>query len=172
MAVDSKDLVTGAALVTAVVCAVGWLHTHQTVRDLQRTQISDALDPIIEMLNENGAIAQGLRSAPYAEGDNDFVSAYVIKIRRDGVPKHSAMKQRIDRLNNNNTAILALLAKYSTHARAPAFKASAEQFRDYAISLRDRWQSVPEVFMAGGNLSTAGPLFPENLPQAIEAETQ
>jgi hypothetical protein len=170
--VDSKKLVTGAALVAAVVCAVGWLHTQQTVRDLQRTQVSDALDPITEMLKENAAITQQLRRVPYIEGDADFVGAYVIQIRRDGVPKHSDMKQRIDRLVNNNTAILALLAKYSTHARTPEFKASAERFRDYAISLRDRWQSVPEVFMAGGNLPTAGPLFPENLPQAIKAETQ
>jgi hypothetical protein len=170
--VDSKKLVTGAALVAAVVCAVGWLHTQQTVRDLLRTQVSDALDPITEMLKENAAIAQELRNAPYAEGDNDFVSAYLIKIRRDGVPKHSDMKQRIDRLNNNNTAILALLAKYSTHAKAPTFKASAERFRDYGISLRDRWQSVPEIFMAGGNLPAAGPMFPAEFLHAIETEAR
>jgi hypothetical protein len=167
---DSRKLVTGAALVAAVVCAVGWLHTQQTVRDLQRMQVSDALNPITEMLKENAATTEELRSAPYAEGDNDFVSAYMIKIRRDGVPKHSDMKQRIDRLNNNNTAILALLAKYSTHARTPEFKASAERFRDYAISLRDRWQSLPEVFMAGGNLPAAGPMFPADFPQTVRAE--
>jgi hypothetical protein len=68
--VDSKKLFTGAALVAAVICTVGWLHTQQTVRDLQRMQVSDALDPITEMLKENAAIAQELRRAPYAEGDN------------------------------------------------------------------------------------------------------
>jgi hypothetical protein len=170
--VDSRNLVTGAALAAAVVCAVGWLHTYQTVRNLQRTLVSDALDPITEMLKENGAIAQELRGALYTEGDNDFVSAYMIKIRRDGVPKHSDMKQRIDRLVNNDTAILALLAKYSTHARTPEFKVSAERFRDYAISLRDRWQSVPEIFMAGGNLSVVGPMFPAEFSQAVAAEGQ
>jgi hypothetical protein len=171
-AVDSRTLVTGAALVAAVVCAVGWFHTQQTVRDLRRTQVSDALDPITEMLKENAAITQQLRNVPYTEGDTDFVSAYLIQIRRDGVPKHSDMKQWIDRLNNNNTAILALLAKYSAHARTPAFRASAERFRDYAISLRDRWQSVPEIFMAGGNLPVAGPLLPANFPQAVAAEAE
>jgi hypothetical protein len=170
--VDSKKLVTGAALAAAVVCAVGWLHTLQTVRELRRTQVSDALDPITEMLKENAAIAQELRGAPYAEGDNDFVSAYLIKTRRDGVPRYSTMKQRIDRLNSNNTAILALLAKYSTHARTPEFKASAERFRDYAISLRDRWQSVPEIFMAGGNLPVAGPLLPTDFGSVIAAEAR
>lgn len=167
---DSRKLVTGAALVAAVVCAAGWFHTQQTVRDLQRTQVSDALDPITEMLKENAAIVQELRRVPYAEGDNDIVSAYLIKIRRDGVPKHSDMKQRIDRLNNNNTAILALLAKYSTHARTPAFRASAERFRDYAISLRDRWQSVPEIFMAGGNLPAAAPPYPADFDHAVATE--
>ncbi len=171
-AVDSKKLVTGAALVAAVVCAVGWLLTQHTVRDLQRTQVTDALDPITEMLQENAAIAQELRGAPYAEGDNDVVNAYMIKIRGDGVPQHSDMKQRIDRLVNNNTAILALLAKYSTHTRTPAFRASAERFRDYAISLRDRWQSVPEIFMAGGNLPAAGPMLPADFPQEIAAEAR
>ena len=132
--------------------------------------IADTLDPITEMLKENAALAQELRSPPYAEGDNDFVSAYLIKIRRDGVPKYSDMKRRIDRINNNNTAILALLAKYSTHAKTPAFKAWTERFRDYAISLRDRWQSLFEIFMAGGNLSVAAPPFPVDFSQAITAE--
>lgn len=163
-------LVTGVALVLTVVCAAGWLHTQQTVRNLQRTQISDALDPITEMLKENTAIAKELRRAPYAEGDNDFVSAYMVKIRRDGVGRHSDMKQRIDQIVNDNTAILALLAKYSTHAKTPAFKASCERFRGYAISLRSRWQSVLEIFMAGGNLPVASPPPPPEFEQALIAE--
>jgi hypothetical protein len=170
--VAPKNFVTIVAVAAAVICAWGWLHTNQALRDVQRAQISDSLDPISEMLKENTAITQELAVEPFTEGDNDIVSAYLIKIRRDGVPKHSDMKQRIDRINNNNTAILALLAKYSTHARTSGFKALAERFRDYAISLRDRWQSVPEVFMAGGNLPVAGPLFPAEFPQAIAVETR
>ena len=138
---------------------------------MQRAQVLDSLDPISEMLKEDAAITQELGAGPFTEGGNDIVSAYLIKIRRDGVPKRSDMKQRIDRINNN-TAILALLAKYSTHARTPGFKASAERFRDYAVSLRDRCQSAPEVFMAGGNLPAGGPLFPAEFPQAIAAETR
>ena len=167
---NSQNMLSTGAFAVAVICAVGWFHAHQTIRTLQRTYVSDTLDPISEMLKENAAITQELSAAPFAEGDNDFVSAYLIKIRRDGVPKHSDMKQRIDRINNNNTAILALLAKYSAHARTPAFKASAERFRDYAISLRDRWQSVPEIFMAGGNLPAAGPMFPADFSQTARTE--
>lgn len=164
-----KNFVT-VAIVAALICAVGWFHEHQLLRQARQTVISDTLDPVSEMLKENAAITQELRSASYAEGDNDFVSAYLIKIRRDGVPKHSDMKQRIDRINNNNTAILTLLAKYSTHAKAPEFRASAEQFRDYAISARDRWQSVPEIFMAGGNLPAAAPPFPKDFDKSLQTE--
>lgn len=168
----SGNVATVIALAAALICAIGWFHEHQLLREVRQTLISDTLDAVSEMLKENATLTQELRSAPYAEGDNDFVSAYLIKIRRDGVPKHSDMKQRIDRLNNNNTAILALLAKYSTHAKTPEFKASAERFRDYAVSLRDRWQSVPEIFMAGGNLPAAGPMFPGEFSAAIAAETR
>ena len=165
-------VITVVASVAALICAAGWFHEHQMLRAARQALFSDTLDPVAEMLKENAAITQELRSPPYAEGDTDFVSAYLVKIRRDGVPKHSDMKQRIDRINNNNTAILALLAKYSTHANTPAFRASAERFRDYAISLRDRWQSVPEIFMAGGNLPAAGPLFPADFRQTVATEAQ
>jgi hypothetical protein len=168
--VDSKSLLPVAALVAALICAGGWYYEHRELREVRHAMIVDTLDPIAEMLKENAAVTRELQAAPYAEGDNEFVSAYLIKIRREGVPKHSDMKQRIDRLNNNNTSILALLAKYSTHARTVAFKASAEQFRDYAISLRDRWQSVPETFMAGGNLPVAAPPFPTAFDSALRAE--
>ena len=168
----SGNVATVIALAAALICPIGWFHEHQLLREVRQTLISDTLDPVSEMLKENATLTQELRSAPYAEEDHDFVSAYMIKIRHDGVPKHSDMKQRIDRLVNNNTAMLALLAKYSTHAKTAAFRGSAERFRDYAISLRDRWQSVPEIFMAGGNLRAVGPLFPSDFPEAIAAEAR
>jgi hypothetical protein len=161
-------MVSIVAVAAALICAGGWFHTHQKLRDVRQAQVADTINPIAEMLKENSTLTKELEAAPFAEGDNQFVSAYLIKIRRDGVPKHSDMKQRIDRLVNNNTAILALLAKYSTHARTPAFRASAERFRDYAISLRDRWQSVPEIFMAGGNLPVTAPLFPADFSQDVQ----
>ena len=92
------------------------------------------------------------------------------RIRHDGVPKNGVMKQRIDALVNNNTMILAYLSKYASHARTPAFKVAADQFRDYAISFRDRWQSAFEIFMAGGNLPVAGPGFPAGFKDQVMAE--
>src|SRR6516162_765393 len=167
---DRRNLLTIAAVVVAVVCAGGWFHANQRLRDVKQAQVVDTLNPIEEILNENASLTKELEAAPYAEGDSQFVSAYLIKIRRDGVPKHSDMKQRIDRIVNNDTAMLALLAKYSGHARTPAFKASAERFREYAISLRDRWQSVPEIFMAGGNLPAAAPPYPSEFGRVVVSE--
>jgi hypothetical protein len=164
------NLVTAIAVAVALACAGGWLQEHRTVRELQRAQVYDTLGPVAEMLRENARITQELRAATNADGNADLASAYLVEIRRDGVPKHSDMKQRIDRINNNNTAVLALLSKYSEHAKASAFKASEERFRDYAISLRDRWQSVPEIFMAGGNLAVAAPPFPAEFSDALTAE--
>jgi len=167
---DRRNVLAITGFAVAVVCAVGWFHAHLRLHDVRQAQVADTLNPIAEILKENTAITKELEAAPFAEGDNQFVSAYLIKIRRDGVPKHSDMKQRIDRIVNNNTAILALLAKYSPHARTPALKASAERFRDYAISLRDRWQSVPEIFMAGGNLPVAAPPFPADFASVVSSE--
>ena len=167
-----RDILTGVGIGIAVICAIGWFHEHRELGVARQTLVADTLDPIAEMLKENEAISRELESGDYAEPGNDFVSAYLLKIRRDGVSKHSDMKQRIDRVINNNTAILALLAKYSNHARTPAFKAAAERFRDYAISLRDRWQSLSEIYMAGGNLPAAGPMFPEDFSTVLAAEAR
>jgi hypothetical protein len=167
-----SNILAGVAVGIALISAIGWFHEHRELGVARQTLVADTLDPIAEMLKENEAISGELESGDYAEPGNDFVAAYLLKIRRDGVSKHSEMKQRIDRVINNNTAILALLAKYSTRARTPAFKASAERFRDYAISLRDRWQSLPEIYMAGGNLPATGPMFPAEFSAVLGAEAR
>jgi hypothetical protein len=165
-----RNILAVVAIVSALICAGGWLRAQQELREARQTSVADTLDPIREMLKENAVITGELQGAEYAGPGDEFVGAYLSRIRHDGVPKLSGMKQRIDRLIDNDTAILALLAKYSTHARTPAFRASAERFRDYAISLRDRWQSVPEIFMAGGNLPAAAPPYPADFERALASE--
>jgi hypothetical protein len=169
---DKKNLTAALSIALALICAGGWFHEREKLAETKRTFVADTLDPVSEMLKENAAISHELEDADYPEPGVGFIAAYLIKIRRDGLPKHSDMKQRIDRMNNNNTAILALLAKYSTHAKAPAFKASVERFRDYAISLRDRWQSVPEIFMAGGNLPIGAQILPPGFARIVDSERE
>ncbi len=128
------------------------------------------LHPIAALLAENRKMVAELATNPQVESESTMLETYLAGIRRDGVPVHSAVKQRIDRLVDNNTVILALLSKCAPHAQSPRLAASTEQFRTYAISLRDRWHSLFEIFMTGGHLPKAGPEFPATLVEAISEE--
>jgi hypothetical protein len=68
---------------------------------------------------------------------------------RKSVPKHVDMKQKLDQLAENNTAIVTLINAYAWHAKTPAFTSEGDKFRNYASAWRDRWNSVMEIFMAG-----------------------
>jgi hypothetical protein len=161
-------LVPGLVLFVAAIAFAGiWHHMRQGLR---RCEVEDALQPIASLLEDNRKIVESLKRDGLVESESAILDTYLQDIRRDGVPKYSAMKQRIDTLANNNAAILALLSKYAAHARTPAFRAQADKFRDYAISFRDRWQSVFEIFMAGGNLPTDAPAVPPEFSTAVSNE--
>lgn len=163
-------IAAGIAVLIAAFSLGGWYRGESAFRDAGRRQALDGLEPARELLAENASLTRELQSPPYAQGDADFVSGYLALARRDGMVKHSAMKVRIDRLVNNNTSILALLGAYMPRARTAGLKAWTERFREYAIAQRDRWQSVPETFMAGGNLPAAAPALPAQLAEALRAE--
>lgn len=46
------------------------------------------------------------------------------------------------------------------------------EFRNYASAWRDRWNSVMELFMAGGNYAASGVPFPKGFPEAVQLEIQ
>jgi hypothetical protein len=50
---------------------------------------------------------------PFTEKDAGILASYLTKIRRDGVAKHADMKQRLDQLAENNTALVTLIKAYS-----------------------------------------------------------
>jgi len=81
------------------------------------------------------------------------------------------VKQRLDQLAENNTAIVTLVKAYAPHAKTLAFTTEADKFRNYASAWRDRWNSVMELFMAGGNYAASGVPFPKGFPEAVQAET-
>ena len=80
------------------------------------------------------------------------------------------MKQQLDQLAENNTAIVTLIKAYAPHARTAAFTSEADKFRNYASAWRDRWNSVMEIFMAGGNYAASGVPFPSGFPAAVAVE--
>jgi hypothetical protein len=159
-----------AALI-AVVAAVGFgSHEYQSLAATRSQFVLGELQPLAPLLKENQAILQELQSEFFTEKDSGVLESYLAKIRRDGVAKHADIKQRLDTLAENNTTIVALIKVHAPHARTSAFTTESDKFRNYASAWRDRWNSVMEIFMAGGNYAAAGVPFPAGFPAAVDAE--
>ena len=158
-----------AAAIVAAAAALGGSWYWSEAR-LHAYAVSESLRPAQLLLQENMGILQALKNGNYAESESQLFDAYLARIRKDGVPASGGMRQQIDQLVNNNTLILALLSQYAPQAHSPAFRASVDRFRDYAIPFRDRWQTVFEIFMAGGHLPAAGPSLPPEVAQAVAEE--
>ena len=159
----------GAAALLAVAIAIFGVGYHAR-QEMRKHEVEDILQPIAVRLEDNRNIVESLKRDGLADSESAIPDTYLQRIRKDGVPKNSAMKQRIDRLVDNNTAIVTLLSTYTTRARTLEFRVAAEKYRDYANSFRDRWQSVFEVFMAGGNLPPVGAAFPVELAGTVSVE--
>ena len=143
---------------------------HFEARELRRCQIDTGLAPVAALLLKNQEIRGALAADGYSGTEAAIIERYLADIRRDGVPKHAATQRKLDALIDNNTVIVALLANGAASARTSQLKVQAQQYRDYAKSLRDRWHSTFEVFMAGGNLPAAGPERPSGIAAAVNGE--
>ncbi|MGO9933733.1 MAG: hypothetical protein ACLPV8_18240 [Steroidobacteraceae bacterium] len=170
MSSKTVQILLAALAVVALVATGGWYRASSALRDSRAHLVTSTLEPIALLLKENQALAKELQSEPFIEKNAGILGSYLAKIRRDGVPQHADMKQRLDQLAQNNTAIVTLIKAYTPQARTPAFSAEADKFLNYAIAWRDRWNSVMELFMAGGNYPAAGVPFPNGLPDAVQAE--
>jgi hypothetical protein len=159
-----------ALLVVALIAASAWYHAHQTLDEMCSQGVGPFMDPILVRLEENQGLIKELQTGPFAEQDSGILESYLAKIRRDGVSKNAAMKQRLDQLAENNTAIVALIQAYSPHAKTTAFTTEADKFRNYASAWRDRWNSVMEIFMAGGNYPASEIPFPKGFEEAVKVE--
>ena len=160
-----------AALAILVLLLAGaWYHVDGDLRASRKQQTARLLIPVAELLKENHALIAELRAEPFTEKDASILEAFLIKIRRDGLTKNAAMKQRLDTLAENNATAVALLTAYLPQAKAPKFAEQADRFRTYAITWRDRWNSTFEIFMNGGNLPVSGPEFPDGFQQTLQAE--
>lgn len=157
-----------ASLIAAVAASSGWYQAHANLRELRANE----LNPIAAMLKEDQELLRTLQTDPYPDKHSAILTAYLAKIRADGVSEHAEMKQRLDRLAENNSAIVALLNVYSPHAKTAAFSAEGARFGRYAIAWRDRWNSVMELFMAGGNYPAAEVPFPREFVGTLEAEIE
>jgi hypothetical protein len=166
----TSTLLLASALVAAVAAAAGWYHASAGLRELQMLGVVAELQPAAVLVKENQALITELQAEPFAEKETGILASYLAKIRRDGVAKHADMKQRLDQLAENNTAIVTLIKAYAPHAKTPAFSTEGDKFRNYASAWRDRWNSVMELFMAGGNYAASEVPFPKGFPDAVQAE--
>ena len=84
---------------------------------------------------------------------------------------HADMKQRLDQLADNNTAIVTLIKAYSPQAKTAAFTTEADKFRNYALCVaRPVELGHMELFIAGGNYAASEVPFPKGFPDAVQAE--
>jgi len=158
------------ASVVTVMAAGGWYQSHKALSESNELIVSNLLDPMASLLKDDASIIKELQAEPFAEKDAGILESYLAKIRRDGVTKNAPMKQRLDQLAENNTAIVTLIKAYSPHAKTLAFTTEADKFRNYAAAWRDRWNSVMELFMAGGNYAASEVPFPGGFSDAVQAE--
>jgi hypothetical protein len=160
-------LVLAVALCLLLVASAGWYQARVALRG---ARAGGDLQQIATLLQDDQSIIRQLQLPQYAEPDSGILGAYLAKIRRDGVAKHADMKQLLDQLADNNAAIVGLIKAYVPHAQTPAFTAEADQFRVYAAAWRDRWNSVMEIFMAGGNYPASLAPFPIHFYESVQAE--
>jgi hypothetical protein len=169
----NQKSVLGLLVVAVVVAALALglvFYESSQLQEVRTRIVAGELQPIATLLKENQSILKELQAEPFTEKDPGILESYLAKIRRDGVPKHADMKQKLDALAENNTAIVTLIKAYAPQARMWAFEVEGDHFRNYASAWRDRWNSVMEIFMAGGNYAAAGVPFPANFQEAVEAE--
>jgi hypothetical protein len=158
------------AIIAAFTATGLWYHEHEALDTLREHVVAGELQPIATLLKETQALRRELQSKPCVESYCGILEPYLAKIRRDGIGAHADMKQRLDALAERNTAIVTLIEAYAPHAKTSGFTVEADKFRNYASAWRDRWNSVMEFFMAGGNFAAAEVPFPAGFQEAVRAE--
>jgi hypothetical protein len=158
------------AIGIALAAAAAWYQASAALSQSRAQLVAAELEPIAALLQEDQALIQELQREPFTEVDSGILESYLAKLRRDGAAKHADMRQRLDQLADNNTAIVTLIKAYAPRVQTPAFTAQADKFRNYAATWRDRWNSVMELFLAGGNYAASSAPFPSSFPQAVQAE--
>jgi len=167
---NTTTIVSSLALIAAMVALAVWYQANVNLRGWHVQRIATELQPLANLLEENQALLRELQSEPFQEQGSGVLESYLIRIRRDGVAKNAQMKQRLDLMAENNTAIVTLIKLIEPTAKTPGFRYEADKFCNYASAWRDRWNSVMEVFMAGGNYAVSGVPFPGGFPAAVQAE--
>lgn len=167
---QNQRLINIVVLVIAVAAAIAAGLAYQSARSI-RAATPSVLSSIEERFKQHQRLEKQLLDPKFQEpGANDPLTAYLTRIRRDGLPKHSEMKQLLDGLADTSVALVALLDAYQANAKTDEFKSEARAFRSYSDRLNERRNSVFGVFMGGGNLPAGGISSPPGFGAALLAE--
>jgi len=71
-------------------------HANQLRHASHVRSVAVMLEPVEALLSENRAIIHELHMPSFTESNAAISESYLIKFRRDGVPKHAGTKQRLD----------------------------------------------------------------------------
>ena len=165
-------ILTIVVSILAMLIAGEWYRTRDALQLARAELTGSTLAPMAALISENVALIHELQSEQFAEPNSGVLESYLTKIRRDGVPKNANMKLRLDQLAENNTAIVTLIRVYGPNVKTLAYTTEAEKFRTYAAAWRDRWNSVMELYMAGGNYPVTEISFPAGFADAVQLESK
>jgi hypothetical protein len=165
---DNINIKAGIAVVACIALIISAMALH-AVHGASNLNVS-SLAAVDSLIKERALELAALQQPPYTEPNLGVMGSYLAKIRRDGLPKHAAMKQRMDALAANTTALQTLVDLYEPQATTVQYKAEAKKLRSYAVAWTDRWNSVMEIFMVGGNYPASEVPFPEGFEAAVTAE--
>ena len=123
---------------------------------------------ISQLVAEHQRLEGELTREPFVDAGASPLEAYLARIRRDGAARHVDMRRRLAALAENNAALLALADAYEPFAGNNDYAGQLHALRSYVITWNERWNTLFEIFMAGGNLAAGEQPFPKQFSDSIE----
>ena len=159
-------LLSALALILSIIA----LWDVRGLRDERSSSAASEIQAIDRLAKAHAATLTNLADRRFAGSEQGLLPSYLANIRRDGLPAHKEFKQQLDSLARTNSELTALIDLYLPNAKTAEFVTQAKEYRIYAVTWNDRWNTVMEYFMAGGSYPTSEVAFPSEFPRAIDAE--
>ena len=156
------------ALIACTALALSVYSYHQVAAI--KANVPTVLGTMNSLLKEREDLLHEQKAEQFTEPNSGILPSYLTKIRRDGVAQHADMKMRLNALADNTASLRTLVDLYEPQAKTSEFKAQAIKLRAYAIAWTDRWNSVMDLFMAGGAYPATELPFPDQFEAALKAE--